>query len=61
MLRTDARRDAHTDGQCENSIPTENKVFGGYNNILDGSEIQQDQTRDYIVAFERLKNICIML
>ena len=26
------RTDAHTDGQHENSIPTTNKVCGGYNN-----------------------------
>ena len=25
------RRDAHTDGQRENSIPSTNKVFRGYN------------------------------
>ena len=29
--RTDARTDARTDGQRENSIPTTNKVCGGYN------------------------------
>ena len=28
--RTDARTDARTDGQRENSIPTTNKVCGGY-------------------------------
>ena len=28
---TDARMDARTDGQRENSIPTTNKVCGGYN------------------------------
>ena len=28
--RTDARTDAHTHGQRENSIPTTNKVCGGY-------------------------------
>ena len=27
-----ARTDARTDGQRENSIPTTNKVCGGYNN-----------------------------
>ena len=27
------RTDAHTHGQCENSIPTTNKVCGGYNKI----------------------------
>ena len=32
--RTDARTDARTDGQRENSIPTTNKVCGGYNYIL---------------------------
>ena len=30
--RTDARMDARTDGQHENSIPTTNKVCGGYKN-----------------------------
>ena len=30
---TDGRTDAHTHGQCENSIPTTNKVCGGYNKI----------------------------
>ena len=29
--RTDARTDTPTDGQRENSIPTTNKVCGGYN------------------------------
>ena len=29
--RTDARTDAWTDGQRENSIPPTNKVCGGYN------------------------------
>ena len=29
--RMDARTDARTDGQRENSIPTTNKVCGGYN------------------------------
>ena len=29
--RTDARTDGRTDGQRENSIPTTNKVCGGYN------------------------------
>ena len=37
-LRTDGRMDAHTDahthGQRENSIPTTNKVCGGYNKDL---------------------------
>ena len=28
--RTDGRTDGHTDGQRENSIPTTNKVCGGY-------------------------------
>ena len=28
------RTDAHTDGQHENSIPTTNKVCGGYNNKI---------------------------
>ena len=28
--RTDAHTDAHTHGQRENSIPTTNKVCGGY-------------------------------
>ena len=28
--RTDARTDGRTDGQRENSIPTTNKVCGGY-------------------------------
>ena len=28
--RTDGRTDARTDGQRENSIPTTNKVCGGY-------------------------------
>ena len=31
--RTDARKDAHTDGQHENSIPTTNKVCKGYKNL----------------------------
>ena len=35
--QTDGQRDAHTDGQTdgqrENSIPTTNKVCGGYNDI----------------------------
>ena len=31
--RTRARTHARTDGQCENSIPTTNKVCGGYNHI----------------------------
>ena len=31
--RTEARKDAHTDGQCENSIPNTNKVCGGYNEM----------------------------
>ena len=30
--RTDGRMDARTHGQRENSIPTTNKVCGGYNN-----------------------------
>ena len=30
--RTDERTDRHTHGQRENSIPTTNKVCGGYNN-----------------------------
>ena len=30
--RTHGRTDARTDGQRENSIPTTNKVCGGYNN-----------------------------
>ena len=30
--RTDARTDGRTDGR-ENSIPTTNKVCGGYNNL----------------------------
>ena len=30
--RTDARTDGRTQGQHENSIPTTNKVCGGYNN-----------------------------
>ena len=30
--RTHARTDARTDRQCVNSIPTTNKVCGGYNN-----------------------------
>ena len=34
MLRTDGRTDAHTHGQRENSIPTTNKVCGGYNICL---------------------------
>ena len=29
--RTDARTDAHTHAQRENSIPTKSKVCGGYN------------------------------
>ena len=32
--RTDARTDGQTDGQRENSIPTTNKVCGGYNNVI---------------------------
>ena len=28
---TDTWTDARTEGQCENSIPTTNKVCGGYN------------------------------
>ena len=32
--RTHRRTDACTDGQCENSIPTTNKVCGGYKNNL---------------------------
>ena len=31
--RTDARTDAHTDRQSENSIPTTNKVCGGYKDV----------------------------
>ena len=31
--RTDARMDARTDGQRENSIPTTNKVYGGIINM----------------------------
>ena len=41
------RTDAQTDGQCENSIPTANKVCGGYNeqdNNLDNSTIQTETT-----------------
>ena len=30
--RTDGRTHGRTDGQRENSIPTTNKVCGGYNN-----------------------------
>ena len=30
--RTHARTHAHTDGQRENSLPTTNKVCGGYKN-----------------------------
>ena len=26
--------DAHTAGQCENSLPTTNKVCGGYNKLF---------------------------
>ena len=33
--RTHARTDGHTDGQRENSIPTTNKVCGGYNKCFD--------------------------
>ena len=36
--RTDARTDGRTDGQRENSIPTTNKVCGGYN--YDGLKIE---------------------
>ena len=32
--RTDPRTDRRTDGQRENSIPTTNKVCGGYKNPL---------------------------
>ena len=33
--RTDARTNGHTDGQCENSLLTTNKVWGGgYNNVI---------------------------
>ena len=31
--RTDARTDGRTDGQRENSIPTTNKVCGGYKKL----------------------------
>ena len=31
-LRTEARTDGHTDGQCENSIPSTKKFAGGKNN-----------------------------
>ena len=31
--RTDGRTHAHMDGQHENSIPTTNKVCGGYKNL----------------------------
>ena len=34
MLRTDTQTHARTDGQRENSIPTTNKVCGGYNKAL---------------------------
>ena len=30
-IKETKRTDTHTDGQCENSIPTTNKVCGGYN------------------------------
>ena len=32
--RTHGRTHTHTDGQRENSIPTTNKVCGGYDNSL---------------------------
>ena len=40
--RTDGRTDAHTHGQRGNSIPTTNKVCGGYNliwNTLDSEDV----------------------
>ena len=36
--RTDGRTHARTDGQCENSIPTTNKVCGGYNYMPEKAE-----------------------
>ena len=33
------RTDARTDGQRENSIPTKNKVCGGYNNKYNGKKL----------------------
>ena len=35
--RTDARTDGRTDGQRENSIPTTNKVCGGYKNVINSN------------------------
>ena len=32
--QTDAHMDGRTHGQRENSIPTTNKVCGGYNNLF---------------------------
>ena len=39
--RTDARTDAHTHAQRENSIPTTNKVWGGggYKNICNFQQV----------------------
>ena len=37
--RTDGRTHAHTHGQRENSIPTTNKVCGGYKKFAGGINI----------------------
>ena len=37
--RTDARTDGRTDGQRENSIPSTNKVCGGYKIYISGCHI----------------------
>ena len=55
--QTEGRTYGQTHGHCENSIPTTNKVFGGYNYPFFGG-LQHNKASGYAPVIQIIRNAC---